>query len=84
MSTQWNQQLSRYVFSKVIEYLEQTFENKSIAKDLSMPNKWTEYEIFEFKYGNAKLKYSPKGSWYKLQNMRNLENISHTVLSTVR
>ena len=33
MSTQWNQQLSRYVFSKGIKFLEKTFANKSITKD---------------------------------------------------
>ena len=32
MSTQWSQQPSSYVFSKVIEFLGKTFENKSIRK----------------------------------------------------
>ena len=52
MSTQWNWQLIRYVL-KVIKCLEQTFENKSIAKDYQISNKWTDYKIFELKYGNT-------------------------------
>ena len=40
MSTQWNQQL-RSAFSKVIECLEQTFENKSIGKEYRVQNNWT-------------------------------------------
>ena len=55
MSTQWNKQLNRYVFSKVIECLEQNIQNKLIAKDHWIPSKWTEYKIFELKYGNTKL-----------------------------
>ena len=31
------------------------FENKSITKDYRMQNKWTEYKIFELKYGKRKL-----------------------------
>ena len=54
MATQWNQQLKRYV-SKVIECLEQTFANKSIAKEHQIPNKWTDCKIFELKYGNTEL-----------------------------
>ena len=32
-----------------------TLEDKSIAKDHRMRKKWTEYKIFELKYGNTKL-----------------------------
>ena len=55
MSTQWNQQLIRYVFSKVIEYLEQTIRKQIDSKDPWLPNKWTEYKIFKLKYGNIKV-----------------------------
>ena len=34
----WNQQLSRYVFSKVSNVWNKTFENKSIAKDHRVQN----------------------------------------------
>ena len=54
MSTQWNRQLNKYV-SKVIECLEQKFENKSIAKDHQILNIWTDYKIFELKHGYSKL-----------------------------
>ena len=54
MSTQWNRQLNKYV-SKVIECLEQKFENKSIAKDHQILNIWTDYKIFELKHGDSKL-----------------------------
>ena len=57
MSTQWNQQLSRHVFSKVIECLEQNFRKKSIAKDLRVQNKWTEYKMFWFKYANENINW---------------------------
>ena len=30
------------------------FENKSIKKDHRIQNEWTEYKIFELKYGNKK------------------------------
>ena len=50
MSIQWNQQQSK------------TFENEFIAKDHQImiiidqiPKKWTNYKIFELKYGNTKL-----------------------------
>ena len=52
MSTKWNQQLTSYVFSKVIERLGKKHLNKSIAKDHRVQNKWTEYKIFELKYAN--------------------------------
>ena len=44
MPTWWNQQPSRYVFSKVIECLEQTLENKKtnrLQKTHRVQNKWT-------------------------------------------
>ena len=55
MSTQWNQQLISYVFSKVIECLEQTIRKQIDSKDHWLPNKWTEYKIFKLKYGNIKV-----------------------------
>ena len=65
MSTQWNRQLSRYV-SKVIECLEQNIRKKLIAKDHQIPNKWTDYKIFELKYGNTKLLENTKHNQVKL------------------
>ena len=65
MSTQWNWQLIRYVL-KVIKCLEQTFENKSIAKDYQISNKWTDYKIFELKYGNTKPLSNTKRNQVKL------------------
>ena len=54
MSTQWNRQLSRYV-SKVIECLEQNIRKQiDNKKDYQIQNKWTDYKIFELKYGNTK------------------------------
>ena len=35
--------------------MEQTFENKSITKEHRIQNKWTDYKIFELKFGNNKL-----------------------------
>ena len=66
MSTQWNQQLSEYMFSKVIKCLEKTFESKSIAKDHQILKKWTEYTIFHLKYGNTKLLGNTKYNQVKL------------------
>ena len=55
MSTQWKRQLSRYV-SKVIECLEQNIRKQiDNKKDYQVQNKWTNYKIFELKYGNTKL-----------------------------
>ena len=65
MSTQWNQQLTRLIFSKVIEYLEQN-KNKSMAKDHQVPNKWTKYKISELKCGNTKLLGNTKYNQVKL------------------
>ena len=63
MSAQWNQQPIDLMLSKLIKFLEQTFENKSITRDHRIQNKWTEYKIFELKSGNRKLsnvwKYNP-------------------------
>ena len=55
MSTQWNEQLSRYVISKVIECLEQNIQNKSIAKDHRVQNKLTGCKIFVLKYVNRNI-----------------------------
>ena len=55
MSAQWNQQLSRYVFSKVIEFLKQNVRKQIDYKRTLIQNKWIEYKIFELKYGNRKL-----------------------------
>ena len=52
--------------SKVIECLEQRFENKLIAKDHQILNKWTDYKIFELKYGNTKLLGNTKHNQVKL------------------
>ena len=65
MPTQWNRQFSRYV-SKVIECLEQNIPTKLIAKDHQIPNKWTDYKIFELKYGNTKLLGNTKHNQVKL------------------
>ena len=54
ISTQWNQQPNRYVFSKQSTVWNKTFENKSIGKDHLILNKWTEYKIFELRYWNTK------------------------------
>ena len=62
----WNQQLSRYVFSKVSNVWNKTFENKSIAKDHRIPNKWTDYKIFELKHGHIKLLGNIKHNQVKL------------------
>ena len=66
MSTQWNQQLSRYVFSKVIECLEQNTKKQIDLKDHWILNKWTEYKIFELKYGKTKLLGNTKYDQIKL------------------
>ena len=65
MSTGSNWKLGKYV-SKVIECLEQNIGNKSIAKDHQIPNKWIDYNIFEFKYGNTKLLGNAKHNKVKL------------------
>ena len=47
MSTQWNQQLSRYAFSKVIEYLEQSIRKQIDCKRPTSTNQmnkvWNEW-----------------------------------------
>ena len=51
MSTQWNRQLI-----KVIECLEQNIRKQIDNKtDYQKQSKWTDYKIFELKYGNTKL-----------------------------
>ena len=45
MSTHWNKQLSSYVFSKVIECLEQNIRKQIDCKGSSSTNKWAEYKI---------------------------------------
>ena len=55
MSIQWNWQLSGYV-SKVTECLEENIRKQiDNKKDYQMQSKWTDYKIFELKYGNTKL-----------------------------
>ena len=41
-------------------------KTKSIAKDHQIPNKWTDYKIFELKYGNTKLLGNTKHNQVKL------------------
>ena len=43
-----------------------TLENKLIAKDHQIPNKWTEYKILELKGGNIKLSNVLKYNQVKL------------------
>ena len=57
MSTMWNQQLSRYVFSKVIECLEQ-----NIREQIDSKRPWNtkqmdriDYKIFILKYTNRNI-----------------------------
>ena len=52
--------------SKVIECLEQNIRNDLIAKDHQIPNKLTDYKIFELKYGNTKLLGNTKHNQVKL------------------
>ena len=66
MSTQWNRQLSRYM-SKTIECLEQSIRKQiDNKKDYQVQNKWTNYKIFELKYGNTKLLGNTKHNQVKL------------------
>ena len=66
MSKQWNRQLSWYV-SKVIEFLEQNiWKQIDHKKDYQIQNKWTDYKIFELKYGNTKLLGNTKHNQVKL------------------
>ena len=65
-STQWNQQLIRNVFSRVIERLEQNIRKKMIEKDHRIPGKWTEYKVFKLKCGNIKLSNFLKYNQVKL------------------
>ena len=43
-----------------------TVENKLIARDNQIPNKGTDYKIFEWKHGNAKLLGNTKKNQVKL------------------
>ena len=66
MSTQRNLQLSRCV-SKVIECLQQNIRKQiDNKKDYHIQNKWTDYKIFELKYGNTKLLGNTKHNQVKL------------------
>ena len=42
------------------------FENQFIAKENQIPNKRTDYNIFELKYGNTKLLENTKHNQVKL------------------
>ena len=55
MPTIWNQQLSGYVFSKVIECLKQNIRKGIDCKNHKLQNKWTKYKIFELKYANRNI-----------------------------
>ena len=56
ISAQWNQQLSGYVFSKVIEYLEQNIRKQIDCKRQSstkqMKREHIDIQIEELKYAN--------------------------------
>ena len=53
--------------SKVIECLEQNIRKQiDNKKDYQIQSKWTDYKIFEFKYGNAKLLENTKHNQVKL------------------
>ena len=65
MSTQWNRQLNKYL-SKVIEFFEQNIWKQIDSKRPSIPNKWTDYKIFELKYRNTKLLGNTKHNQVKL------------------
>ena len=54
-----------YIY-KYIEFWNKTFENKLIAKDHQISNKWTDHKIFELKYGNKKLLGKTKYNQEKL------------------
>ena len=57
MSAQWNQhrQLSIYVFSKVIESLEQNIRKQIDCRRSLVQNKWVEYKKFELKYASTNI-----------------------------
>ena len=55
LSTQWNEQLIRCVFSKVIEFLKQNNRKQTDCKDHQTSYKWTEYKIFILKCENIEL-----------------------------
>ena len=55
LSTKWNQQLTGYVFSKVIECLEQNIRKQIDCRNHRISNKWTEHKTLKLKWGNIKL-----------------------------
>ena len=66
MSSQWNQQLRRYIFSKKIKWLEQNnFENNWLQKTIEYQTK-KQYKIFKLKYGNAELLWNTKSNQVEL------------------
>ena len=66
MSSQWNQQLRRYTFSKKIKCLEQNnFENNWLQKTIEYQTK-KQYKIFKLKYGNAELLWNTKSNQVEL------------------
>ena len=66
MSTQWNRQLSRYVL-KVIECSDRNIRKQiDNKKDCQIQSKWTDYKIFELKYGNTNLSGNTKHNQVKL------------------
>ena len=52
MSTKWNQQLTSYVFSKVIECLGKKTFKQIDCKGPSSTKQMNKYKIFELKYAN--------------------------------
>ena len=72
LSTQWNQQLIRYVFSRVIECLEQKFQNKLIAKDHRIPDKCRNIKLWNvLKYNQVKLVLAVFACTYSTLNHTN-------------
>ena len=65
-STQWNQQLIRDVFSKVIECLEQNTRKQIDCKRPSNTKQINWIQIFKLKFGNIKLSNELKYSQVNL------------------
>ena len=55
LSTQWNQQLIRYVLSKVIKCLDQNIRKEIDCKRPSNAKQMNWVQIFKLKWGNIKL-----------------------------
>ena len=55
MSSEWNQQLSWYVFSKVIECLEQNIWKQIDCKRPSSTKQMNRVQIFKKKYNQVRL-----------------------------